>query len=370
MLNIVPLTLPLGTSQMFSYIGMDENTTWDDQEGDDLIAMVDTDMEECQQESAKPPLFKYRSGRVHVSDLSSQMYCEQKLLYTLIGVPRLRELGHDIEEGESPQVSRGTDIHLAKELEVHDLVRIHTETREDHFALQFLNFLCAVQALLSGVTVVREVPVFGIAFGGDVFINGIIDEIRCDSETLQIDLIELKTRATSKPPSKSVQESYQLQLMVYCHLLRNLILGHIQKADVEKGFRVNMNVKFSKGVLEHMSPSLRNMDSLNLLVPFVLETAQALPLPTNLMIEYFSQEKNCSLGYESVYYDEGWLIATFGRLLPFWKGERAAEGVKDVEEAWKCRCCPFYNLCEWRLSRDRECVEQNSKSFQKIPGLP
>ncbi|KAM7296759.1 exonuclease V [Ixodes scapularis] len=349
---------------------MDDTDVWDDPEGDDLIAAVQLDSTKCLSVEDQPPLFKYRGGRVYVSDLSSQMYCEQKLLYSLIGVRRLREMGYDIEVGESAQVTAGTNIHLARALEIQDVVSVSTITREDNVAVSLLNLLGAVRALLSGVPVVREVPVFGMSFGGDIFVNGIVDEIRCDAETLQIDVVELKTRASARPPSKCVRETHHLQVMVYGHLLRNLIQGKVKMTDLEKGFRVNRDVKFSSGVLEYMSPSERSLDDLRLLVPVVLETIQALPLPANLIVEYYSQEKNCSLSYEGVNYDEGWLIDRFEKLLPFWKGERPAEGVQDIEEVWKCRMCEFQNFCEWRLEKECQCVERNSQWFRGVVQPP
>ncbi|CAN7990993.1 unnamed protein product [Ixodes hexagonus] len=349
---------------------MDDTDVWDDPEGDYLIATAELDSAKRHSVEDQPPLFKYRGGRVYVSDLSSQMYCEQKLLYSLIGVRRLREMGHDIEEAESVQVTAGTNIHLARALEVQDVVSVNTITREDSVAVSLLNLLGAVRALLSGVPVVREVPVFGMTFGGDIFVNGIVDEIRCDLETLQIDIVELKTRATARPPSKCVRETHHLQVMVYGYLLKNLIQGHMQLSDLEKGFRVNQDVKFSSGVLEYMSPSERSLDDLRLLVPVVLETVQALPLPANLIVEYYSQETNSSLSYEGVNYDEGWLINKLEKLLPFWKGLRPAEGIQDVEEVWKCRRCEFHDICEWRLAKMCQCIEQNSKSFLGVAHSP
>lgn len=338
---------------------MDDNSSWDDPEGDDIIAKLHCD---CVADS-RPPLQKYRNGRIYVSDLSSQMYCEQKLLYTLIGVPRLKEMGYDVEEGESPQVTRGTDIHMARQLEVQDVITVDTETREDNIAVLILNLLQSVRSLLCGEPIAREVPVFGRVFGGDIFVNGVVDEMRCDSDTLQIDIVELKTTMGTRLPNPSVRHSHRLQVMLYHHLLSNLVQGNVDVKDVEKGFRVNLDAQLSAVVLELLPEDERHMNSLRHLVPFVLSAVQALPLPSQLLVEYYSQKTNTTLCFEGVDYDEKWLTDTLQQMFPFWTGERPAEGIQDIEDAWKCKCCPFQNICEWRQAKEAECIRRNSRCF-------
>ncbi|XP_077502587.1 exonuclease V-like [Amblyomma americanum] len=289
---------------------------WDDEEGDDLIAKLHFDG----LTDSRPPLQKYRNGRIYVSDLSSQVYCEQKLLYTLIGVPRLKEMGFDVEEAERPQVARGSHIHLARQLEVQDVVAVDTKTREDNIAVLFVNLLHAVRSLLSGAPIVREVPVFGRVLDGDIFVNGVVDEIRCDGETLQIDIVELKTIAGTRLPNASVRRPHRLQVMLYRHLLASLILGKVDVKDIEKGFHVNLDVQLSSPVLELLPSKERHMNSLGLLVPFVLTAIQALPVPSQLTVEYFSQKTNATLCFQGVEYDESWLVDTLQQLFPFWTG--------------------------------------------------
>ncbi|KAL3185397.1 hypothetical protein MRX96_005424 [Rhipicephalus microplus] len=275
-------------------------------------------------------------------DPRSQMYCEQKLLYTLIGVPRLKEMGYDVEEGESPQVTRGSDIHMARQLEVQDV---------------------SVRSLLCGEPIAREVPVFGRVLYGDIFVNGVVDEVRCDRDTLQVDIVELKTIRSTRLPSAQVRRSHRLQVMLYHHLLSNLVQGNVDVNDIEKGFRVNMDVKLSSVVLELLPLEERHMNSLSHLVPFVLSAVQGLPLPSQLLVEYFSQETNNTLRFEGVEYNQKWLMGTLQELFPFWTGERPAEGVHDIEDAWKCKCCPFQSICEWRQAKEAECIKRNSRCF-------
>lgn len=336
-----------------------------DIEGDEVLASVKLDRSCERHADSRPPLFKYRRGTVCVSDLSSQLYCEQKLLYDLVGVPGLRELGYDIEETEVKEVTTGSNIHLARELEVHDVVPVDTNTREDRFAVVLLNLLHSVQSLLCGVPVVREVPVFGIPVGSQVFVSGVIDELRCDSETLQIDLVELKTRKTSKEPGTAVRESHYLQVMMYKHLLDTLILGGLSKSDMETHMGLNMHTTISSSVLQFMSHEEKAMNSLDSIVSCVLSTVQALTMPTNLFIEYYSQEKDETISLQAVSYNESWLMQKMEQLMPFWLGQRPAEGVREIEDAWKCRICPYADICDWRSAREHECVRKNLKNFKQ-----
>ncbi|KAK8759555.1 hypothetical protein V5799_002814 [Amblyomma americanum] len=227
-------------------------------------------------------------------------------------------MGFDVEEAESPQIARGSDIHITRQLEVQDVVAVDTETREDNIAVMFLNLLQAVRSLLSGAPIVREVPVFGRVLDGDIFVNGVIDEMRCDGETLQIDVVELKTIRGMRLPNTSVRRSHRLQVMLYRHLLTSLILGKVDVKDIEKGFRVNLDVQLSSVVLELLPPKERHMNSLGRLVPFVLAAIQALPLPSQLIVEYFSQKTNTTLCFQGVEYDESWLVDILQQLFPFW----------------------------------------------------
>ena len=66
-----------------------------------------------------------------------------------------------------------------------------------------------------GAPIRREIPVFGAPFGFDVFILGMIDEIRVDAQTFDFDLLEFKTRSTSRSlPSKAQRNTHNLQVNI------------------------------------------------------------------------------------------------------------------------------------------------------------
>ena len=108
--------------------------------------------------------FRSRKKSLSVTDLVSGIWCEQQFEYSLVtGFRRT-----------TPQMAGGSLVHKQLEDQVHDSVPIAVASAEDRWALKLLNVF---QGLLSlrrlGVT--RELPVFG--FLGDVFVQGIVDEI-------------------------------------------------------------------------------------------------------------------------------------------------------------------------------------------------
>lgn len=108
--------------------------------------------------------FRSRKKSLSVTDLVSGIWCEQQFEYSLVtGFRRT-----------TPQMAGGSLVHKLLEDQVHDSVPVAVASAEDHWALKLLNVF---QGLLSlrrlGVT--RELPVFG--FLGDVFVQGIVDEI-------------------------------------------------------------------------------------------------------------------------------------------------------------------------------------------------
>ena len=80
----------------------------------------------------------------------------------------------------------------------------------------------------------REIPIFGAPFGFNVFILGMIDEIRVDPQTFDFDLLEFKTRAAFKSlPSKAQSNVHKLQVYLYYNLT-----GKLECIEIFRGFRI------------------------------------------------------------------------------------------------------------------------------------
>ena len=98
------------------------------------------------------------------------------------------------------------------ELEVQVPVEVVVKTKEDKWAVKLINLQHTVKAFCRGQRLAREVPVFGCPFGGNIFVFGIIDELRYDPDKHEVEISELKTRRSSHPPKKGQQEKDKYQV--------------------------------------------------------------------------------------------------------------------------------------------------------------
>ena len=81
------------------------------------------------------PLSQIRNGYLWVSDLCSQLWCEQQNEYKLTAPSK---------EPESEQMTKGTELHLARELETQDYVDVQITSDEDIFAVKVINLIHAL----------------------------------------------------------------------------------------------------------------------------------------------------------------------------------------------------------------------------------
>lgn len=99
------------------------------------------------------PMERFHLKYLYVTDLSTQDWCEQQMVYG-------KELPGFLAPEKAAVLDTGASIHLARELEVHDLVTIPITTKEDAWAVKFLNILSMIPILQSQGRI-REFPVFG-----------------------------------------------------------------------------------------------------------------------------------------------------------------------------------------------------------------
>ncbi len=106
-------------------------------------------------------------------------------------------------------MKQGTRVHKELEAQVHDLVLVNVETREDAWGLRIWNIIQGLRTLrATGLT--REFEIWGVIEGEVV--NGIIDEISytCPDPDLEIALEESKASPNSRlPPNQlSITDFY------------------------------------------------------------------------------------------------------------------------------------------------------------------
>ncbi|KAG7173875.1 Exonuclease V-like [Homarus americanus] len=305
------------------------------------MVKVDEELQDGSKPMHVPPLESLRGGYLWVSDISSQIWCEQQLEYRL-------SLPPDVIIPEPKAVTKGSELHLARELEVQDYVNIKVTSSEDIFAVKVLNLLIVFKSILThSSTVHREVPIFGVVDG--VFILGKIDEVRVDDETFNLDIVDLKTRRYQRPPGKAQKIAHDAQVMLYKHLFDNLVRGFIPCHSLRVALKLDLDRTLGESVTKHICSSLTTLlskdkkeDSWNLsqLLDELRNAAESLPFINQLFIDY-------------VKYDGVWLENQMAKYLKYWKGERECQGV-DVEDAWKCHSCDFQDGCKWIAKKTRE----------------
>ncbi|XP_060599792.1 exonuclease V-like [Ruditapes philippinarum] len=299
------------------------------------------------------PLERFRPGYLWVSDLTRQNWCEQQVFYSFT-VPAIVE--------ENPVMTEGSSLHLARELAVHDVVQVKVTSSEDIWAIKVLNLLSSLISLLNGQTVAREIPIFGAPFDEDVFIVGLIDELRFDPTSFQLDLWEFKTRKYKSMPSKSQQAQNRLQVMLYKKLFDDLVEGKLTKEVIAKHLKLNMNRTFGSDIQATIDDKCLTGTTLNQLLDILFIRIQCITCIKEIGIEYEHQGSKESLGMNSVDYDDEELEKLFKSYLEFWRGRREVKGV-EIEEAWKCQSCDFADICDWRKRKAEQYSQHGKKKI-------
>lgn len=294
--------------------------------------------------------FRGKKGYLSVSDLAAQFWCEQQMEYSFLAPE---------PKPKTEQMQIGKSIHLAREMELHDMVDIKIESNEDKWASIFMDCLTKIALLDAGQTV-REFPVLGEPFDLGVLVCGIIDELHYN-EMGQLELVELKTRAgRCSIPSKAQQNRTFLQAMLYNIMFNDLLSGKLDATSLLAKLRLNGDAVLSEDIKNYAGQHRIPHDKLFQIADLMLKRFQLCSTPKikTIVVEYFSQVRNKVVSRVSMDLDEEWTKAKLRTMLPYWKGERTTAGV-EIEEAWKCQRCEFADICVWRMRKDEECRSCN-----------
>lgn len=304
----------------------------------------------------KPKRLKFGRKILTVTDLVKQSWCEQNLEYDIT-------MPEGIEVIEPVQVTIGQSIHKARELEIQVAVPIKIETREDAFAVKIINLFNSIYSFLNAqVKICREVPIFGVPFGSNIYISGIIDELRFDPEMYTITLVELKTRMSPRKPSQSQIKGHKIQVMLYQLLFNSMIRNELHKSEIAFHLRLDLSQEFSQEVAEQArllsDPFSACPTNLDQLLDKLFQAMQAVPLVGETLVEYRYQNDNSLIDFMEVKYDDKWLEKILIHQFKYWKSERETEGV-EVEETWKCNFCTYLDICAWRTKKNEELLKRN-----------
>ncbi|XP_027003756.2 exonuclease V isoform X4 [Tachysurus fulvidraco] len=277
-----------------------------------------------------------------VSLLCEQTWCEKKVVYGILK-PQIRE-----KDKQRIEVQNGSSIHLARELEVHDVVPINIQTREDAVAITLINMLNMIPILETGQCV-REFPVFGVVEG--VYFKGIIDELSYNQKG-ELVLKELKTRRHDSLPGAAQALGHRFQVGMYKLLFDALVRGEVKKEQILEHLKLKASLALGTDVITHAADVQVNVATFDeLLDAFILTlSCSDLPCVDVLQLEYCHQSSSSFIGTMSVQFDEAQMRADLRGYLEYWKGQREPKGV-DIEDAWKCTYCVYEEICDWKKNR-------------------
>ncbi|XP_012591250.2 exonuclease V [Microcebus murinus] len=284
------------------------------------------------------PMERFHLKYLYVTDLCTQNWCELQTAYG-------KELPGFLSPEKAAVLDTGASIHLARELELHDLVTIPITTKEDAWAIKFLNILSMIPTLQSGGRI-REFPVFGEVEG--VLIVGVIDELHYTAKG-ELELAELKTRRHPILPLEAQKKKDCFQVSLYKYIFDAMVQGKVTPASLIHHTKLCPEKPLGPSVLRHAQQGGFSVNSLGDLMElvFLSLTLSDLPVIDILKIEYVHQETATVLGTEIVAFEEKKVKIKVQHYMAYWMGHREPQGV-NVEEAWKCRTCSYADICDWR----------------------
>lgn len=293
-------------------------------------------------ENSFSPMQRFFKRHLSVTLLCDQSWCEMKTVYSLLN-PHVKRM-----EMRRAEVQIGREIHLSREREIQDVVRVDIRTREDAEAVKLLNMLHMISLLEAGERV-REFPVFGVL--EDVFVMGVIDELMYNQKG-ELVLNELKTRKQNSMPSSAQDKVNCLQVGMYKLLFDGLVRGEVKKDHVVTHLKLRSGQVLGAGVQAHAKSIGVLVTTFEELVDALLITVSCSDLPCIdlLQIEYFHQGSSGPIGTRVAPFDEAQLRAALQGHLAYWRGQREPKGV-DIEEAWKCKSCLYEQTCDWIKNR-------------------
>lgn len=147
----------------------------------------------------RSPLERFRTAPkkpLSVTDIVSPAWCELQYWYTLTKFGKKQR---------TPAMRQGSAVHRVLEEQVHTIVPITVQTKEDRWGLRLWNVIQGLRTLrATGMT--RELEIWGVIDGQVV--NGIIDEVSYTSPDRQLEL-EIEGKKAAKSGRKEMPQNQQ-----------------------------------------------------------------------------------------------------------------------------------------------------------------
>ncbi|KAK4286475.1 hypothetical protein QN277_003026 [Acacia crassicarpa] len=284
---------------------------------------------------AESYLHRFRKNRgLTVTDITSTEWCQKQMEFTLLyGAQKATRA-----------MKAGIARHNKLEEEVIKRVAVKIESREDFWALKFINFINGVNQLqFEGVT--RELPIIGFAEG--VWMVGAIDEIRLPQTLLNRNpmLIDTKTRSRDTLPSEPQRRNGRLQLMCYKYMWDDLVACKFPSKRFFDSFGLNPQHTLSEDLqVGSEDPGFSALTLDDVVRHYKIPRTMMGAAHDQLLLRYESQKDHSVLGEDRFAYDFKWLKDQIQASLKFWLGEEEASYVPE-DERWKCKFCQFASIC-------------------------
>ncbi|KID86483.1 ubiquitin-activating enzyme E1 1 [Metarhizium guizhouense ARSEF 977] len=406
----------------------------DDRDGG-AKALDERDTESEEFEDNRSPLQRFRSyprRPLTVTDLTAGAWCELQYWYTLTRLPGGRRT-------KTPAMKGGSIIHKKLEDEVHTTTQIDVFTKEDGFALRMWNFIQGLRTLReTGMT--RELEVWGMVQGNVV--NGVIDELTHDNPNPEFEnelteifnpapdqmslhgyftrngnpagalsppkvyLIDVKTRGSRAPVTKTLLRPAKIQLLLYHRFLSDIAAGRLDFFQLFRRYGVDPDDTLSDGFIAQMgslhdeifqdtplpqasafcahaaqdSESRDSQKGAGQLLKYqtlgellrLVKAEVKLTFPEGqksmglmLRIQYIHRDDGEEIDVHDFPVSKQALDEYLKRYMAWWQGERKASGV-DIEEAFKCRTCEFASDCTWRNAMAEERMQKARPPFIRL----
>lgn len=209
-------------------------------------------------------------------------------------------------------------------------------------------------------------------------------------------LADVKTRGTLTPVSAALLRPAKIQLLLYHRFLADMASEQLDFFQVFRRYGLNADATFSDAFLAQVSglhdeifvdapesqreqstsseqqdshleevhelqQDLLKYQSLRELVGLVRDELQA-TFPDGaasvghmLNVKYVYRGDGREIDTHDFPYSEAAMKDYLSHYMPWWRGERKADGVQ-IEEAFKCRTCEFVGDCTWRQEMDAQRV--------------
>lgn len=249
------------------------------------------------------------------------------------------------------------------ELEIHEHIQVRTRTKEDVWTVKLLNTYNQLSIIKAG-KMERELVVFGDPFGVGILLSGIIDQVEYRTESMELVVMDLKTRRTPTMPGEAQKIGHKFQVMMYKLLLDGLTRGSAEVKLLAEHLNLNLSSPLSAGVMDYIidlgftslfsstnDHALKFGEAIDILSALI--KGLDLPLVTSLEIQYEYQRTDELIGTENVTFDRDWTRETLKGGIKFWRGEKLPSG-PDIEDLWKCDSCQFKRVCVWTKQKALE----------------